>query len=240
MKFNGFYIVAGVCAVLLVISLLGASDQTSTSGNTSAARDAMSADAGDDVLQARMTELEQQLERLKNRNRASDTQARIQIETLEMIGQLREELEILSHRVAELTADGQLPPTARKNKKPSVAEQEAQMAEKIAAQEHLFETTFAAESKDEQWSLEAENTLTAAFTKRDNLQLDSLSCATTLCRLQGKFQIQGSDEDPEMSMRQLSAEMDWDGAYVYKLDQQSGEVLAFFARSGNDLPSLEE
>ena len=148
---------------------------------------------------------------------------------------IEKELETLQIAMNEIMTQKSIVPNAEND--PELQKQIAQMTDQQDQLEYEYiESTFASEAVDPGWSQEVTTKLNEGLAEIDGFSSPMATCGTTMCRVTATS---SGDGDAMAAMHMLDSEIDWDGEMRITLNHQSGELTAYLARSGNQLPKVE-
>lgn len=99
------------------------------------------------------------------------------------------------------------------------------------AQHALLERTLHGESIDPDWSPTASAQVRDSLANSQNIALEQLECASSMCMLTAKT----SDEE---AFHTLTQELAWEGEMYVNISAE-GDMLAYLARPGSQLPRAE-
>lgn len=121
-------------------------------------------------------------------------------------------------------------------------EEETKIATQAVQEEvELINNTLDLEAVDTAWAEDAHVALTEALQNNERMagvQLDTVECKSTLCRLSLSFDDQLSLDN---GFRTMPSIIPWEGQAFFQVDDvESGEAIVYLAREGHELPNTIE
>lgn len=117
-------------------------------------------------------------------------------------------------------------------------EQELQREQRQQQQADLFVEQIQQELTDPSWSLSAEQeTLGSLSQVSDKLQVNGITCKSSICQLDIARVSGGSDDE---ALDAFETSIGWDGEMALTYDPVTGQGTVFMARPGYNLPRLGE
>lgn len=157
------------------------------------------------------------------------------------IARARQDVQRLQQALAELHDARQLPAATTAGAATSspmlTPEQiEAQAAQQQRAQAQLLENTLAAEARDPEWSISAEEKVRAGLSAvTGELTVNDLVCATTMCKLEAS----STASDASEVFRAMNEHLAWDGEMFVTINLDEGHTTAWLAKPGATLPRAD-
>ncbi len=100
-----------------------------------------------------------------------------------------------------------------------------------------IENSFAAEEVDPAWEAEANSQISEGLANIESLSSSVVQCATTMCRITASTN--ETDDNNAMSVMHLfDDKLNWEGQMYITINHESGNMTAFLARPGNELPQV--
>lgn len=146
------------------------------------------------------------------------------------------ELERLKQEMAELKNSHELVSSELPTPIPSPEQVDAQANEQQRMQVQLLEDTLIAETADPDWSIAAEEQVrTGLIQASDELAVDNLVCATTMCKLEAS----SKSDDPAEIFRNMDEHLAWEGEIFMTVNLDEGRTTAWLGRPGESLPRAD-
>ncbi|MDH5228645.1 MAG: hypothetical protein OEZ58_03555 [Gammaproteobacteria bacterium] len=117
------------------------------------------------------------------------------------------------------------------------SQQQSSQVQAISQAEYnaLLEQAYLTEAIDPQWSEESVATIEKAFSEINSVAVESIECATTLCKLTASAAV---DADPGLLLTQAEQNLQWSGSQNTSFDPSTGKLVSYFLKQGNEFPKF--